>query len=301
MIQTPAAALEAATARLLPRFEAALAARATWPTWPARLAEACRYALGTGGKRVRPLLTLLSAEAVLDAPLDGGEVGLWPAPTHADAALCFAVAVELVHTYSLVHDDLPAMDDDDERRGRPTCHRAFDEATAILAGDALLTEAFAALSEVPSPAALAMVRTLAAAAGGAGMVGGQVDDIAGGLDTLARLQSMQAAKTGALIAAAVDGGALAAGASASPRAALARYGAAVGRLFQVTDDLLDRAQDLHADGRPKGNSYLHFLPEPEVLSLRDALVAEALAALADLGPSADPLRGLAVNLQHRER
>jgi geranylgeranyl pyrophosphate synthase len=270
-------------AELVARFEAALGEHAdTWFHWPERLREASRYVLSTGGKRVRPLLALLGAEAVGGAP---------------DLALPFAVAVELVHTYSLVHDDLPAMDDDAVRRGQPTCHVAYDEATAILVGDGLLTAAFEVLAhaQLPAARALRLVGLLAAAAGGAGMVGGQVLDIGGGLSSLAELEAMQRGKTGALIQAAVLGGAFSAGASEVEGAALSAYGAAVGLLFQITDDLLDAEQDAERDS----NSYLHHLALPEVKALAEATAAEALGALASLGSAADGLRLLVAQLTHR--
>lgn len=225
--------------------------------WPPTLAKATRYALFGGGKRVRPMLALMAAEAV------GGE---------ASEALRWALAVEMIHTYSLVHDDLPAMDDDDERRGRPTVHVAFDEASAILVGDALLTQAFAEIAASP-----ALVRLLAQAAGGAGMVGGQVLDIEGVAD-LPTLKTMQEKKTGALIEAAVLGGALSVGADPASQAALRTYGAALGLLFQMTDDIIDEAQDADADGR----SYLHHMPRADLDALIEQTTAAAQAALTGL-------------------
>ncbi|MCB9534694.1 MAG: polyprenyl synthetase family protein [Myxococcales bacterium] len=264
------------------RFDAALEAHAAgWADWPPALVEACRYTLFGGGKRVRPVLALMAAEAV------GGD---------AAAALPWAMAVEMIHTYSLVHDDLPAMDDDDERRGRPTCHVQFDEATAILAGDALLTEAFRTLGAADAPAerTARLVTLLGVAAGGGGMVGGQVEDI-GGVGTLAALEQMQRRKTGALIRAAAEGGAIAAGADADTVAAVGRYGAALGLLFQITDDVLDAEQDAERDG----NSYLHHLGLDGTLAKRDAVHAEARAALAPLGDGGAALAALADTIARR--
>lgn len=195
---------------------------------PRRLHAAMRHATLGGGKRMRPLLVyatgtaLGAAEALLDAP---------------------AAAVELVHAYSLVHDDLPAMDDDDLRRGQPTVHVAFDEATAILAGDALQTLAFSALARAEAPAQLRIdwVDALATASGASGMCGGQALDIdaTGHTQALAQLQRMHSLKTGALVRAAVRMGALAADADADTLARLDTFAAAFGLAFQVRDDLLD--------------------------------------------------------------
>lgn len=197
-------------------------------TAPARLHEAMRYAVLGGGKRLRPMLVYAAGALVHaeDAVLD-----------HA------AVAVELIHAYSLVHDDLPAMDDDALRRGRPTAHIAFDEATAILAGDALQTLAFAVLGEAPASAdvRLALMQTLTAASGSQGMCGGQALDLAatGQRQALTELEAMHRAKTGALIRASVRMGAQARAAEAPLLATLDEYAAALGLAFQVRDDLLD--------------------------------------------------------------
>src|SRR5262245_36163241 len=208
--------------------------RAAGADCPARLAAAMRYSVLGGGKRLRPVLCLISTEAC------GGD------PEVAIAAAC---ALELVHTYSLIHDDLPAMDDDDLRRGRPTCHKAFDEATAILAGDGLLTLAFELIAREVEPAAAALdcVRILAEAAGPAGMVGGQMADLLaeqraadeGGAGSLAELEAIHRRKTGALLRAPLRMGAAIAGAPEAHREALDRYGRAVGLAFQIVDDLLD--------------------------------------------------------------
>jgi geranylgeranyl pyrophosphate synthase len=194
---------------------------------PGRLVEAMAYAALGPGKRLRPALVLAAAEAC------GGT---------RDAAMPAAVAVELLHAYTLVHDDLPAMDDDDERRGRPTVHVAFDEAIAILAGDGLLTAAFGALAELGSHAADA-VAVLARRAGAFELLAGQAIDLSAAphdLRSIEAVERLHAAKTGALFAAAAELGAITAGASVERRAALARYGMAIGIAFQHADDRDDR-------------------------------------------------------------
>lgn len=272
------------TKDLIARFEAALAKHAAFAGWPAPLVAASRHLLFGDGKRVRPRLALLAAEAA------GGD---------ADAALPWAVAVEMIHTYSLIHDDLPAMDDDDERRGQPTVHVAFGEANAILAGDALLTEAFVVLAGAGWPAerAVRLVALLAEAAGGAGMVGGQVIDIGGQLDTLAAMEAMQAKKTGALIRAAAEGGAIAAGGSAEAVAAIRAFGVSLGLLFQLTDDLIDRQQDPDEAGK----NVLDVLDLDAARARCAAVEAEAVAALGPLGAQGEALAGLAGMVARRTR
>lgn len=208
---------------------------------PARLHTAMRHAVLGGGKRLRPMLVYAAGALV-----------------HADAATLdhAAAAVELIHAYSLVHDDLPAMDDDALRRGRPTVHVAFDEATAILAGDALQTLAFAALSDAPAPAEvrLALLQTLTAASGSHGMCGGQALDLAatGQRQTLTDLEAMHRAKTGALIRASVRMGAQAGNADAAMLASLDDYATALGLAFQIRDDLLDIEGDAAQLGKTAG-------------------------------------------------
>jgi geranylgeranyl diphosphate synthase type II len=206
-----------------------------------RLGEAMRHALLAGGKRLRPVLATAAAEAV-----GGSGEGL---------ALELGCAIELVHTYSLIHDDLPAMDDDDMRRGRPTCHRVYGEAMAILAGDGLLTEAFGLLAR-PGPDAAVRCRLcsmLARAAGTAGMVGGQADDIAGDWPrSVEFLESLHRRKTGALIALACAGGAVAVGADEERVAALGKYGVRLGLAFQIADDLMDESGDPAKLGKSTG-------------------------------------------------
>jgi len=255
-----------------------------------RLAEAVRYSALGGGKRLRPALAFAAAEGC----------GFDPAP-----ALPVAAAVEMIHTYSLIHDDLPAMDDDDLRRGRPTSHKVFGEALAILAGDALLTQAFevlAAAEAIPPPRRVQIVREIAAAGGAAGLVGGQVADLAGeGRDlTLPELEFIHARKTGALILASVRAGAIAAGADAAQLAALTEYARRIGLGFQIVDDLLDVEGDPAATGKGTGRDSTHRKATfPAIFGIEPSrqraseLIDEAIAAIAAFGPAADPLRDLA--------
>jgi len=266
---------------------------------PPRLHEAMRYAVFSGGKRVRPVLSLMACEAAGGAP---------------ERALPFACALELIHTYSLVHDDLPAMDDDELRRGRPTVHVAFDEALAILAGDALLTEAFrlaaaGALTAGLEPArALGVVAAIAVAAGAGGMVGGQVADLEaeGIVADEALVASIHRRKTAALIAAAIEAGAVAGGASDDDLRALNAYGAALGLAFQVADDLLDATASTSVTGKREGGDAAHGKATyPAVLGIDGArrvareLLARCLDALAPLGDRAEPLRALATFIVER--
>ena len=213
-----------------------------------RLWDAMRYALFAGGKRLRPFLVLAAADVCATDPA-----------SVRPGALRVAAALELVHCYSLVHDDLPAMDDDDLRRGQPTVHRKFDEATAILAGDALLTLAFEVLADAAThtdgAVRAALVAGLAKGAGAAGMVAGQALDLAAAdiADPSAGfVRRVQALKTGALIAFACEAGARIAGADAAAIAALGAYGDHLGALFQITDDLLDVEGDAAAVGKALG-------------------------------------------------
>lgn len=256
---------------------------------PRRLHEAMRYAALGGGKRMRPMLvyaagTLTGAsEALLDAP---------------------AAAVELVHAYSLVHDDLPAMDDDAMRRGRPTVHVAFDEATAILAGDALQTRAFELLACADAPAQLRIdwVATLADAGGVAGMCGGQALDVdaTGHAQSLDALRRMHALKTGALIRASVRMGALAGGADAATLQRLDDFAAALGLAFQVRDDLLDVEASSEQLGKTAGkdaaqakSTYPALLGMDGARTVLAELAATMQTLLADDGEAAAPLRALA--------
>ena len=257
-----------------------------------QLRGAMRYACLDGGKRIRPVLAYGSALAV------GGELAA------ADNA---AAAIELIHSYSLVHDDLPAMDDDDLRRGKPTVHRAYDEATAILVGDALQSLAFQILSTDHDALAaqnrLAMVQLLSQAAGATGMVGGQsLDFEAVGVKlNIQQLEQMHSLKTGALIRCAVLlGGMSCESTSDASMTALAIYADNIGLAFQVQDDILDVIGDTSQLGKPQGSdsdknkpTYVSLLGLDEAKALANSLSDKAIAALQDFPASADPLRELA--------
>ncbi|NLY13558.1 MAG: (2E,6E)-farnesyl diphosphate synthase [Gammaproteobacteria bacterium] len=258
-----------------------------------RLYAAMRYSVMNGGKRVRPLLVFASCQAL------GGEI---------EQAYGAACAVELIHAYSLVHDDLPAMDDDDLRRGQPTTHKAFDEAYAILAGDALQSLAFYALAdEQLSPVScqqrLDMLKVLATAAGACGMVGGQAIDLSSVGKNISQdtLELMHRHKTGALIQASVRLGAIASNhASEQKLAALERYAQAIGLAFQVQDDILDVTSDTQTLGKQQGSDIQHNKPTyPALLGLEAAqdyansLRDQAHEALADFDQHANYLRKLA--------
>jgi len=210
---------------------------------PPTIHRAMRYSLFAGGKRIRPLLAIAAAEAISDAP-----VGI-------ESAAC---VLELIHTYSLIHDDLPALDNDDLRRGRPTCHKVFGDAMAILAGDALLTLAFevlARLEGVDAERRVSLVRELATASGTVGgMIGGQVNDIEGEgkFPTAPLLDSIHRAKTGALLRASVRMGAIYAGATGAQVDALTQFGEHIGLAFQIVDDVLDVEQSSEALGKTAG-------------------------------------------------
>jgi geranylgeranyl diphosphate synthase type II len=262
--------------------------------WPATIHRAVRYSLFAGGKRIRPVLVLAAGEAV-----GGGR----------DELLPFACAVEMIHTYSLIHDDLPAMDDDDLRRGKPTSHKVFGEAIAILAGDALLTRAFHLLAEVPEGSAGAGLRrrvrataVLGEACGTAGLIGGQVMDLEseGREVGASELERLHRAKTGALLSACVRGGAILGGAEGEDLERLSRYGAAIGLAFQVVDDVLDATEDAARLGKTAGKdqaarkaTYVGVHGLERARAMAAALRDEALAAVLPLGPKAELLAAIA--------
>jgi geranylgeranyl diphosphate synthase, type II len=268
--------------------------------WPATLHRAVRYSLLAGGKRLRPLLVLASAESVGAAAAD---------------AMPLACAVEMIHTFSLIHDDLPAMDDDDLRRGKPTCHKVFGEAVAILAGDALLSRAFEVLVALPDPAdaerlrrRLGVAALLASAVGTTGLIGGQVEDLEseGVAVDAPTLERIHRAKTGALLRACVRGGALLGGAGGDELAALDVYGAALGLAFQVVDDILDATEDATRLGKTAGKdeaarkaTYVTVHGLDAARRTADTLLAEALTALAPLGPRGETLALLARRVVER--
>lgn len=260
------------------------------PDCPAKLRESMAYSLLAGGKRLRPLLTLFACEAC------GGD------PEQALPAAC---ALEMVHTYSLIHDDLPAMDDDDFRRGRPTNHKVYGEALAILAGDALLTLAFEVIAKdiTPPAVAAACCADLASAAGRCGMVAGQVLDIeaeSGGLSTIAELEGIHRCKTGRLITCALTMGAQIAQTDSVSVHQMRKFGQCVGLAFQITDDLLDVAGDpekmgkgVRKDADAGKLTYPGLLGVAESRRRADALIDEAAALVAPFGDRARHLIALA--------
>lgn len=265
---------------------------------PSRLIAAMRHGSLAGGKRLRPLL-VRQAAAIFNIP--------------AAQALTAGLAVEMVHCYSLVHDDLPAMDDDDLRRGRPTVHKAYDDATAILAGDGLLTHAFGLLADPachPDPAVrIALVAELAVGSGAGGMAGGQMRDIEGEQAGLSpeEISTMQAMKTGALIRASVRMGAILGGADARALSVLTLYAELAGRAFQLADDILDVTATPEAMGKATGkDAALGKQTLVATLGLEGAqarlnqTVNEALSALRTFGPKADGLRATVRYFASRE-
>ena len=304
--RTTFSALDAFTAQWRPRIEAALAAclpqtDAADDGCPRTLAEAMRYSLLAPGKRLRPLLVLAASRAC------GGDL---------EAALPAACAVEMIHCYSLIHDDLPAMDDDDLRRGNPTNHKVFGEGLAILAGDALLTLAFETLATRirPATAAAACCAELGRAAGACELVGGQADDLAeegkvpGAPDTstrdamqsLAALEAIHRRKTGAMMLVSLKLGAIVAGADAGQLAALDEYGRRLGLTFQIMDDLLDVRGSEAAVGKRVGKdaargklTFPGLLGEEESIRRAQTLTTEAIAAVRSAGTDVEVLEDLA--------
>ncbi|ACM20978.1 (2E,6E)-farnesyl-diphosphate synthase [Geotalea daltonii FRC-32] len=268
---------------------------------PASLHKSMRYSIFAGGKRIRPILMLAACEAV------GGNIS---------QAMPAACAMEMIHTYSLIHDDLPAMDDDDFRRGNPTNHKVFGEAVAILAGDALLTEAFILLSNlaaaptVPPAALVQVIQEISCCAGSRGMVGGQVVDMEseGNAEIdLATVQYIHTHKTGALIKASVKSGALLGGASSKDAESLTRYGEAIGLAFQIADDILDIEGTTEEIGKDAGSDEARGKATyPAVMGLAEAkiraaeLVDIALDALSAFDGKADPLREIASYIVKRK-
>lgn len=321
-VATSALSFERAAHELRPRIEEALERyMRRGPGCPARLAEAMRYSLLAPGKRLRPLLVLMTAQAC------GGSI---------DNAMPAACALEMVHCYSLIHDDLPAMDNDDLRRGRPTNHKVYGEAMAILAGDALLTRAFEIIARDVQPPAIAAAccATLGEAAGAAALVGGQVDDLLGeeghadvqcsggdqasqvdeksGSKTteqlLSTLESIHQRKTGAIFLASLRLGGLTAAAGPKQIQMLDEYGRRLGLAFQITDDLLDVQGNEEAAGKRVGkDADRGKLTFPGVLGIDESarwarrLVAEACELVSPLGAAAEPLASLARFVVERDR
>jgi geranylgeranyl diphosphate synthase type II len=263
--------------------------------FPSTLQEAIRYSLFAGGKRIRPILSMASFEAV------GGK---------GDKILPFACALEMIHTYSLIHDDLPAIDNDDYRRGKPTCHKVFGVAIAILAGDGLLTEAFRLMTTRPAqdrPSGdeeliLDLINEVAQAAGVLGMVGGQVADVEseGKVADLPMVQYIHTHKTGAMILVSVRVGAKLGGAKGGILNALTSYGESLGLAFQIIDDILNVKGKAALMGKKTGSDLLKGKATyPSVLGVEESkrraheLVGLAVDALSQLGPEADSLREIA--------
>ena len=266
---------------------------------PSDIYKAVRYSVFNGGKRIRPILCLAAAEAV------GGDLG---------PAIPIACALELIHSYSLIHDDLPAMDDDDFRRGKPTCHKVFGENIAILAGDALLTEAFVLLSQVEkvrlsAERRLAVIQEIAQAAGISGMVGGQALDVLSGKSVPDEntLYEIHRRKTGALIVAAVKSGAIIFNARKDKIQALAEYGINVGLAFQIADDILNVEGNRELMGKETGSDAAHDkLTYPSLLGLDVAkeklakYIDAAVASLSGFDERARPLLVIARYIMERK-
>ena len=269
--------------------------------FPEAIFQAVRYSTFAGGKRIRPILCMAAAEAV------GGTI---------DAVLPYACAIELIHTYSLIHDDLPAMDNDDFRRGKPTSHKVFGEAIAVLAGDALLTEAFHLMTQPASgetrtadaDVRLALIHDIAAAAGCFGMIGGQVVDIQSQGKQIDPdiLHYIHTHKTGAMILVSLRAGAILGGADAVSRQCLSEYGRNIGLAFQIADDILDVEGSRELLGKDTGmDETLKKATYPATLGMAQAkeqghrLVDAALGAISPLDGRAEPLRELARYIMSR--
>lgn len=291
-LKTEAARVEAYLAGCLGRVEGL----------PAGLRAAMDYSLLAGGKRIRPVLCLTFCRAFSEGDAT------------ADGIMPFAAAIECIHTYSLIHDDLPAMDNDDMRRGRPSNHKKFDEATAILAGDALLTDAFSfmagACKSIPAERVLDAVACMAKAAGGSGMVGGQFLDMRYTLAktaTIEELREMYAMKTGALITASCVCGAILGGAEEKDRRQVAEYGRHLGSAFQIMDDILDETGDSALLGKPVGSdaaneksTYPSLLGLEKSRELARSEAREAVNALPPLKSRTEFLHALAGYIVERD-
>ncbi len=270
--------------------------------YPQKLYESIRYSMFPGGKRIRPIMMMAACEAVGGSKKDV----VYP-----------ACAVEMIHTYSLIHDDLPAMDDDNFRRGKPSCHRAYGEAAAILAGDSLLTEAFAVLSKKEfirgkdPKLVLEIINDIAAAAGYKGMAAGQMVDmeLQGGKERdFAKLEFLHIHKTGALILASIKAGAKLGNAKPAQLKRLTKYGEYIGLAFQVADDILDVVGEKRLTGKEAGmDKKLDKMTYPKVVGLKESrniandLVDSALGALKTFDESADPLRAIAQYIIDRDK
>jgi geranylgeranyl diphosphate synthase type II len=264
---------------------------------PAVLHEAMRYSTLAGGKRIRPILCTAAAEAV------GGTF---------ESALLPAAAIELLHTYTLIHDDLPCMDDDELRRGRPTCHVQFGEANAVLAGDALLTLAFEWISETPAPSRYLptqLALELAHASGSRGVIAGQVEDLAGEGRELALedLEFIHRRKTATLLRAAVRIGCIAGGGSPEELDALTQYGADIGLAFQIADDILNVTSNAETMGKPVGNdekrkksTYVRIHGLEKAKGVAHELIDQAVGQLATLSGDSEPLTALAHYIVQRQ-
>jgi len=265
------------------------------------IVDAMRYSLFAGGKRLRPILCLTATEVV------GGDLRV---------SLPVACAIELIHTYSLIHDDLPAMDDDDLRRGKPTSHKVFGEALAILAGDALLTEAFYLLTHpkftysIPDASLIRVIHLIAEASGFRGMVGGQVIDLkaTGKKINAKELETMDRHKTGALIVASVQSGAILGGGTEEQIDSLGKYGYHIGLAFQIVDDVLDiegttieLGKEAKADQKMKKSTYPSILGLEKAKELASLHIRHAIDSLKGFGDEAEPLRAIAYYIKDRRR
>jgi len=265
--------------------------------WPEKLHESMHYSLCAGGKRLRPILAIAGAEAV-GSPME--------------KILPFACALEMIHTYSLIHDDLPAMDDDDLRRGQPTNHKIFGEAMAILAGDSLLTEAFRLMANASvngnAPATLEVISRIAKASGSLGMAGGQALDLMSEKKKISveELERLHRHKTGKLIQVAVEAGAIMGGASPLQLQSLSTYGECIGLSFQIADDVLDIeggeeiGKDIGSDIANEKATYPSIIGLEQSKKLAHEITQKALDALQNFDAKADPLREIARYVVYRK-